>query len=223
MHAHMSTMSDNAAPAIQEARKIADAILAGDVGGACNRVQVVLESVHVGSHTLAALVERIQTGMTRTSWADIYSERQRDIREAVRGDIGKIRSKYSVERFRVLATEDAPPDVERFRKSVARSFSRVLSMYNEFASRAAGVNEALRSDNFALPQDDALVTTLASFVDSIHESAGTVATDGATLLASAADVPTLARAHDIMADAVEDYAICVRFAEKLVSPIGGPE
>jgi hypothetical protein len=155
----------------------------------------------------------------------VYRERRHEIRAYIRGDIGQIQEAVRAKRFRALAEDpDALGDPERFRGSLNKSLTGLVGLYRSLHFKSAALRERLSEGHFLLPQDDALTTTLAAFLDSLSSSAGSVVENGARLLSSPVEIRALARAHDVLAEGIEDFAVCVRFAERLITnslPNGG--
>ncbi len=203
------------------ARRMADAVLAGRLDEAVREVAPLSEAMSLGAHTVAGLVDRMERGMSHATWADVYADKQREIRAMVHGEIGAIQEACRFRRFRVLATENAPADPNRFRDDLVKSFRKLVAAYEAVAVRAAAIECAVPGQQTERAPDDAALTDfLVGFVRSLSESAGRVARDGARLIASGqpdVDLASIARAHDVLADGIEDFAISIAFARRVAT------
>lgn len=214
---------------VDEAVEVAELLRIGSADEAKKRLRVLAESIAPGgAYTTEAILKRLATGLSnRSGWADVYAEKTREIRAAIHGHIGTIQESLPKERFRVLATEHAPEEPERFRAKLVESLRSVLSRYGEIATRmlALDISNARGADRFMGLAESSLLQNLSGFVASLTESAAAVSKDGSQILiieADAGDIPRLARMHDLLADGLEDFSVCATFVEQLLGAIKSP-
>jgi hypothetical protein len=211
---------------LDEATAIADLVLSGDKAQVRNRLRGLAESIAPGgAYTTEAILKRLAEGLTRRgSWADVYAEKAREIRAAIHGKIGSIQESLPSARFGALASRHAPEDPERFRSRLNTSLDEVLSAYDGIATRmsVADPSGARGLDRFIGLAESALLQNLSGFVNSLRSSAEAVAKDGRqvlTIQAESGDIPTLARLHDLLAEGLEDFAVCATFVEQLLGAV----
>lgn len=212
---------------MDEALKLADLVLDKSRGEeARNRLRGLAESIAPGgAYTTEAILRRLSTGLSsRSTWADVYAEKAREIRAAIHGQIGRIQESLPKERFRVLATEHAPEDPERFRVKLVGSLELVLKAYEEIAGRMTGLDplDAQGLSRFIGLAESALLQNLSGFTESLKDSASRVTKDGRQILvieSTSGDIPRLARLHDLLADGLEDFSVCATFVEQLLGSL----
>lgn len=209
--------------------KTIDAIASGSHELTRTRLHSLSEAVGRGNAytsegILRSLKERLEA---KSTWVDVYSSREREIRSYVHGEIERLRESIPSARFRVLATDFAPENPEQYREELIGSFKQVLATYEgvvdtlEHIDREAGDFMA----SFIEADRGMLLQNLTGFVASLRESASSVSRYGTKYLRmeSDGDLPRLSRLHDLLAEGLEDYLISTTFVRKLVSDITSSE
>lgn len=190
-----------------------------------NRFRKLDEAMSRGSALSLSSLARSGAGdVRRGSWAAVYSSREREIRAALRGSIGTIKESLPSARFRVLASEHAPDDLSRYLPDLKESSSHVADMYQALVSRCDALVDGARSasSRYMTPSESVLHGNVVWFAESVRDDAVEILGELRTVIGSSGSdcLATLARAHDLCSDGLEDFTIAVSFAEETLTQTG---
>jgi len=214
------------APKLRESIEMAQAVLRGDsTEDLRNRFRKLDEAASRGSAmTLSAMADTGMIESKRSSWAQVYSGREREIRAAMRGYLGPIQESITKKRFRVLATEYAPEDMDRYYPDLKESSEKVADQLDVIANRCANAVDEARgaSSRYMTPAEAVLHGNVVGFVESIHEDVVSLISEFRAIMGSSdpRSLATLAKSHDFLADGLEDFTIAISFAEKTLTQTG---
>lgn len=191
-----------------------------------NRLRQLTEGVSRGSALSVASIERrVSLAASRSTWAEAYALNEREIRASLSGDIGKLTESLPKKRFRVLGTEYAPEDAHRYLPDLVRSANAVLEHYTSIRDRADAASSALSAaprSSFSL-EEDALLNSVKSFVESLSDSADFLSREFRAIIEASEPegLAHFARTHDILAEGLEDFTLALSFAERTITPLLG--
>lgn len=205
--------SDEPAAVLCAARDVVEAILSGDASLDAS-IDALVGSVRPGArYDVLALAESMMASSS-TLWREIYIERQREIRATLGAMLGEVRTAASSKRYGALVESG---DIEAHRGHVLAS---LRALHESYACVHSVVESALETTQGAClaVADAAIKQNARAFAGSLAESAGKVTVDARQLLALEASLPTnrLVLVHDVLAEGVEDYAVCAEFVKRLL-------
>jgi hypothetical protein len=210
-------------PLLAESLDMARAIIEGSAPEELrNRLRLLDEAASRGSAmTLSVMADTGMIDSKRSSWAQVYSSRELDIRASMRGNIGKIQESIPNKRFRVLTTEHAPEDVGRYFPDLKESSANIAEIYSSLADRCARMIDSSRAASTVTmtPSESVLHGNVVGFVESIQENVVSLLGEFQAIMGSSdpSSLATLARSHDILADGIEDLTIAISFSEKTLT------